>query len=69
MKEPVEPKGGRLQYAMVGGGRGSFIGPVHRAAIRMDHLADLVAGCFSRDAAANAQTGVELGIESARLYP
>ncbi len=68
MKEPVEPKGGRLQYAMVGGGRGSFIGPVHRAAIRMDDLADLVAGCFSRDAAANAQTGAELGIESVRLY-
>ena len=54
---------------MVGGGRGSFIGPVHRAAIRMDDLADLVAGCFSRDTAANAQTGAELGIESSRLYP
>ena len=25
---------GRLSYAMVGGGEGSFIGPVHRAAIR-----------------------------------
>ena len=58
----------RLKYAMVGGGRGSFIGPVHRAAIRMDDLADLVAGCFSREVAANAQTGAELGIESARLY-
>ena len=69
MKEPVEPKGGRLQYAMVGGGRGSFIGPVHREAIRMDDLADLVAGCFSREAAANAQTGAELGVESSRLYP
>ena len=33
----------RLSYAMVGGGRGSFIGPVHRMAIRMDDLADIVA--------------------------
>ena len=39
----------RLRYAMVGGSKGSFIGPVHRMAIRMDNLADLVAGAFSRD--------------------
>ena len=37
----------RLVYGMVGGGDGSFIGPIHRMAIRMDDLADLVAGCFS----------------------
>ena len=35
----------RLKYAMVGGGKGSFIGPIHRMAIRMDDLADLVDGC------------------------
>ena len=32
---------------MVGGGKGSFIGPIHRMAIRMDDLADLVDGCYS----------------------
>ena len=37
----------RLKYAMVGGGKGSFIGPIHRMAIRMDDLADLVDGCYS----------------------
>ena len=58
----------RLTYAMVGGGKGSFIGPVHRAAIRMDDLADLVAGCFSRDAAGNAATGAELGVSPERIY-
>ena len=58
----------RLSYAMVGGGEGSFIGPVHRAAIRMDDLADLVAGCFSRNAATNAATGAKLGIEPSRIY-
>ena len=39
--------GRRLKYAMVGGGKGSFIGPIHRMAIRMDDLADLVDGCYS----------------------
>lgn len=39
----------RLKYAMVGGGKGSFIGPIHRMAIRMDDLADLVDGCYSHD--------------------
>ena len=37
----------RLRYAMVGGATGSFIGPIHRMAIRMDDLADLVDGCYS----------------------
>ncbi len=37
----------RLTYAMVGGGKGAFIGPIHRMAIRMDDLADLVDGCYS----------------------
>ena len=32
---------------MGGGGKGSFIGPIHRMAIRMDDLADLVDGCYS----------------------
>ena len=64
----VEAARPRLRYAMVGGGVGSFIGPVHRAAIRLDRLADLVAGCFSRDAAANAATGAELGLDRRRVY-
>ena len=58
----------RLKYAMVGGGKGSFIGPVHRAAIRMDDLADIVAGCFTRDAEANSATASELGVALDRVY-
>ena len=53
---------------MVGGGKGSFIGPVHRAAIRMDDLADIVAGCFTRDAEANRATASELGVAPDRVY-
>lgn len=58
----------RLAYAMVGGAKGSFIGPIHRMAIRMDDLADLVAGSFTRDAAKNLTDGASLGISKDRVY-
>jgi len=34
---------------MVGGSLDAYIGDTHRQAARMDHLAELTAGCFSRD--------------------
>lgn len=37
----------RLRYAMVGGGPNSFIGPIHRMAVRLDDSAELVDGCYS----------------------
>ena len=58
----------KLTYAMVGGAKGSFIGPIHRMAVRMDDLGDLVAGCFSRDAKTNAGSGAKFGIEPNRVY-
>ena len=58
----------RLKYAMVGGARGAFIGPIHRMAVRMDDLADLVAGNFSRDPRKNAATGEKLRVASDRVY-
>ncbi len=58
----------RLTYAMVGGAEGSFIGPIHRMAIRMDDLADLVAGNFSRDAKRNAESGAALRLDPKRVY-
>ena len=61
-------KAKRLKYAMVGGAKGSFIGPIHRMAVRMDDLGDLVAGCFSRDAKTNAGSGEKFGIEPDRVY-
>ena len=54
---------------MVGGAAGSFIGPIHRMAVRMDDLADLVAGCFSRDPSANAATGAKCAVAPERVYP
>lgn len=58
----------RLKFAMVGGARGSFIGPIHRMAIRMDDLADLVAGCFSRNARTNRSSGEKFRIAPERVY-
>lgn len=57
-----------LNYGMVGGGPGAFIGDVHRKAIRMDGLAKLTAGSFSRDAEKSKIFGKTLGIEEDRLY-
>lgn len=58
----------KLNYGMVGGGAGSFIGQAHCRAIRIDDLAQLTAGCFSRREAISRETGAELGIASDRCY-
>ncbi|MFC1832621.1 Gfo/Idh/MocA family protein [Thermodesulfobacteriota bacterium] len=57
-----------LKYGMVGGGEGAFIGDVHRKAINMDGMADLVCGCFSSDPENTLRTGLGLGLDPARLY-
>jgi predicted dehydrogenase len=57
-----------LNYGMVGGGPGAFIGDVHRKAIRIDELAKLTAGCFSRNVEKSRKFGKELGIEENCLY-
>jgi predicted dehydrogenase len=57
-----------LNYAMVGGGAGSFIGAVHRRALDFDGNARLVAGCFSRDFENTLATGKSLDIDPGRLY-
>ncbi len=64
----TEKKSSALQYGMVGGGEGAFIGDVHRKAINMDGLADLVGGCFSSDSENTLRTGLGLGLDPGRLY-
>lgn len=59
---------GSLRYGMVGGGRGAFIGDVHRRAIALDGAATLAAGCFSRSHENTRETGRALGLDDARLY-
>ena len=59
----------RLRMGMIGGGPGSFIGPVHRIAAELDHECELVAGAFSSDAARSESAGASYGIDPARAYP
>ena len=58
----------RLRMGMVGGGAGSFIGPVHRMAAELDGNIELVAGAFSQDEAKSKQAGVTYGINPDRAY-
>ncbi|MDR1286125.1 MAG: Gfo/Idh/MocA family oxidoreductase [Treponema sp.] len=58
----------KLRYGMVGGGPGAFIGDVHRKAIALDGLAEIVSGCFSRSPGNTLATGLALGIQTDRLY-
>src|SRR6201996_6458739 len=58
----------RLRMGMVGGGAGSFIGPVHRMAAELDGDIQLVAGAFSQDPERSRQAGVTYGISADRAY-
>lgn len=53
---------------MIGGGRGAFIGAVHRIAAQMDGQAELVAGAFSSDPARSRASGEDLHLEPSRVY-
>jgi len=58
----------RLRLGMVGGGQGAFIGAVHRIAARMDDHFELVAGCFASTEEKSKASGLELGVDPARIY-
>ncbi|MCC6305902.1 MAG: Gfo/Idh/MocA family oxidoreductase [Rhodobacteraceae bacterium] len=62
------PRRRRLRAGMVGGGRGSFFAPVHRAALRLSNRFDLVAGAFSSDPATGREAGAALGLAPARNH-
>jgi predicted dehydrogenase len=53
---------------MVGGGPGSFIGPVHRRAAELDGRIRLVAGAFSRSPEKSKVAGLSYGIAEDRAY-
>ena len=58
----------KLRYGMIGGGRGAFIGAVHRIAAQMDGQAELVAGAFSSDPDRSRASGEDLFLDPARVY-
>jgi predicted dehydrogenase len=60
--------GRRLRLGVVGGGPGSFIGEIHRAAARLDDRYETVAAVLSRDAARSRAAAIEIGIAPERAY-
>ncbi|HLW90602.1 MAG TPA: Gfo/Idh/MocA family oxidoreductase [Roseiarcus sp.] len=58
----------RIRYGMVGGGRGAFIGAVHRFAARLDDLYMLTAGALSADPDNARLSAADLGLAPDRAY-
>ena len=58
-----------VEYGMLGGDIGAFIGEVHRKALNFDTRAKLVAGCFSPVEADNTATGEAYELDANRVYP
>lgn len=58
----------KLRMGMVGGGRGAFIGAVHRMAANLDGKIELVAGCFSSDPEKSRLSGEDFFLDPSRVY-
>ncbi len=58
----------KIRYGMVGGGRGAFIGAVHRIAAAMDQQIELVCGAFSSDPERSRASGADLFLPAERCY-
>ncbi|TFI56575.1 Gfo/Idh/MocA family oxidoreductase [Sphingomonas parva] len=57
-----------VRYAMIGGGEGAFIGPVHRIAAAIAGNCRLVAGALSSDAERARRSGEAIGLPPERSY-
>jgi len=58
----------KLRMGMVGGGRGAFIGGVHRRAANLDGNIELVAGAFSSDPKKSKLSGKDFHLDPTRVY-
>ncbi len=58
----------KIRYGMVGGGRGAFIGGVHRIAANIDGQIELVCGAFSSDPEKSKASGADLFLPPNRCY-
>lgn len=58
-----------IRWAMVGGGRGSQIGYIHRSAALRDNSFQLVAGAFDINPERGLDFGKQLGVAADRCYP
>ena len=64
----IEMMGRRLRLAVIGGGPGSFIGPMHRTAARVDDRYELIAAALSSDPERSRSAGAALGLDEDRAY-
>lgn len=60
--------GKKVKMGMIGGGKGAFIGGVHRMAAALDSKIELVCGVFSSDPAKSLESGLDLGLDASRIY-
>lgn len=58
----------KLRMGMVGGGRGAFIGAVHRMAANLDGKIELVAGAFSSSPEKSKLSGEDFFLDPERVY-
>lgn len=58
----------KIRMGMVGGGRGAFIGAVHRLAANLDGQIELVCGAFSSDPQRSKDSGADLFLPAERCY-
>ena len=58
----------KLRMGMIGGGKGAFIGAVHRLAANMDGLIELAAGALSEIPEIARESGKMLFLPEDRIY-
>ena len=58
----------RIRYGMIGGGQGSFIGAVHRAAMRLDDGWEFVCGALSSTPEKSRASAGDVGLADDRAY-
>jgi len=68
MNATIRALGRRLRLGVIGGGPGSFIGPVHRASARLDDNYEVVASVLSSNPDRSRSEGVAIGIAPDRAY-
>ena len=61
MTNPLKALGRPLRLGVIGGGPGSFIGPIHRAAALLDRHFEIAAGVLSSDPAKTRAAAADLG--------
>jgi predicted dehydrogenase len=58
----------KIRMGMVGGGKGAFIGAIHRIAAQLDNQIELVCGAFSSDPDNAISSGKSLYLDEDRCY-